>query len=325
LEVFKELSKEFIMKDEGPLKFSLGIAFDINYKAGTIAMHQSLLKRDILEATGKLGCNPTKTPLPGKISLPKELGRDADDKRHILGQILYLVQGTCPHLSFASSLLSSRVSFWSKDADRAYDHLLRFIAGDLGQRLIYKRRNNNAPCNLVTFFDADLAGELPHSPFSRSAFLTFVSGCLVSWFSKKQPMVATSTKDAEIMAAYVAATETFWIRGLLSDIGAAEPGPSLMWTDSAAAKQQADGEVRHATNKHLLVKYYWTLELVKNETLAMRRLPSSRNISDVLTKSVPKESFRHYCALMLGYMTNDDIRGFPLNDAEAYLSEFAIK
>ena len=121
------------------------------------------------------------------------------------------------------------------------------------------------------------------------------------------------------MAAYVAATETFWIRGLLSDIGAAEPGPSLM------AKQQADGEVRHATNKHLLVKYYWTLELVKNETLEMRRLPSSRNISDVLTKSVPKESFRHYCALMLGYMTNDDIRGFPLNDAEAYLSEFAIK
>jgi len=135
-------------------------------------------------------------------------------------------------------------------------------------------------------------------------------------------MVATSTKDAEIMAAYVAATETFWIRGLLSDIGAAEPGPSLMWTDSAAAKQQADGEVRHATNKHLLVKYHWTLEY---ETLEMRRLPSSRNISDVLTKSVPKESFRHYCALMLVYLTNDDIRGFPLNDAEAYLSEFAIK
>ena len=122
------------------------------------------------------------------------------------------------------------------------------------------------------------------------------------------------------MAAYVAATETFWICGLLSDLGATEPGPSLLWTDSAAAKQQADGEVRHATNKHLLVKYHWTLEMVKNGILEMWRVPSSRNVSDALTKSVPLKPFQHFCALMLGYLVNDDIRGFPLNDAEAYLS-----
>jgi hypothetical protein len=162
--------------------------------------------------------------LPSKISLPKEGGCDADSKRIILGQVLYLVQATCPHLAHASSLLSSRVAFWSDEADRAFRHLIRFLAGDLDQKLIYSRSTINA-CSLVTFCYADLAGELPHSPFSRSVYICFVNGCLVSWCSKKQPMVATSSKDAEIMSAYVASTESFWIRGLLVDLGTPESGP----------------------------------------------------------------------------------------------------
>ena len=318
-EIYAALNKEFIMKDMGPLVFSLGIHFQIDYKLGVIKMDQSLLKREILESVGMTNCNPLRTPLPNKISLPKQDGSDAESKRIILGQVLYLVQGTCPHLAHASSLLSSRVSFWSEEADRGFRHLMRFLAGDLDQKLIYSRSTIEAPCSLVTFFDADLAGELPHSPFSRSGYLCFVNGCLVSWCSKKQPMVATSSKDAEIMSAYVASTESFWIRGLLVDLDTPETGPSLLWTDSAAAKQQADGEIRHVTNKHLLTKFHWPLELVKNRIFEMRRLPSARNISDALTKSLVKY-FSFFGALMLGYHVNDDMRGFPLNDAEAYYS-----
>ena len=75
-----------------------------------------------------------------------------------------------------------------------------------------------------------LGGWIAPSPFSRSGYLCFVNGCLVSWCSKKQPMVATSSKDAEIMSAYVASTESFWIRGLLFvDLGTPENGLSLSY------------------------------------------------------------------------------------------------
>ena len=107
---------------------------------------------------------------------------------------------------------------------------------------------------------------------------------------------------------------------LLVDLDTPETGPSLLWTDSAAAKQQADGEIRHVTNKHLLTKFHWPLELVKNGIFEMRRLPSARNISDALTKSLAVKYFSFFVALMLGYHVNDDMRGFPLNDAEAYYS-----
>ena len=112
-EIYAALNKEFIMKDMGSLEFSLGIHFQIDYKLGVVKMDQSLLKREILESVGMTDCNPLRTPLPNKISLPKKDGYDAESMRIILGQVLYLVQATCPHLAHASSLLSSRVSFWS--------------------------------------------------------------------------------------------------------------------------------------------------------------------------------------------------------------------
>jgi hypothetical protein len=52
----------------------------------------------------------------------------------------------------------------------------------------------------------------------------------------------------------------------------------------------------------------------------MRRLPSARNISDALIKSLAVKYVLFFSALMLGYHVNDDMRGFPLNDAEAYHS-----
>ncbi len=60
------------MKDMGPLEFSLGVNFQIDYKAGVIEMDQSLLKREILEMTGMSSCNPVHTPLPAIRSLSQK-------------------------------------------------------------------------------------------------------------------------------------------------------------------------------------------------------------------------------------------------------------
>ena len=95
-EIYAALNKEFIMKDMGPLKFSLGIYFQIDYKLGVVKMDQSLLKREILESVEMTYCNPLRTPLPNKISLPKKDGCDAESKRIILGQVLYLVRPHAP-------------------------------------------------------------------------------------------------------------------------------------------------------------------------------------------------------------------------------------
>jgi hypothetical protein len=47
-EIYAALNKEFIMKDVGPLEFSFGIHFQINYKLGVVKMdHPSLKERSL--------------------------------------------------------------------------------------------------------------------------------------------------------------------------------------------------------------------------------------------------------------------------------------
>ena len=46
-----------------------------------------------------------------------------------------------------------------------------------------------------------------------------MSGGVISWMSKRQPVVALSTIEAEYMAATHADKDAIWLRRLCSDIG----------------------------------------------------------------------------------------------------------
>jgi hypothetical protein len=55
--------------------------------------------------------------------------------------------------------------------------------------------------------------------FSTSGYVFYVFGGAVSWTSKKQNSVATSTVEAEFMASSVAIKEANWLRSFLEEIG----------------------------------------------------------------------------------------------------------
>ena len=73
---------------------------------------------------------------------------------------------------------------------------------------------------LEGFVDAVYAGDLDHR-YSTSGFALLVFGRAVAWGSKKQHSVATSTVEAEFMAASLAIKEANWLRGFLEEIGCA--------------------------------------------------------------------------------------------------------
>jgi hypothetical protein len=74
---------------------------------------------------------------------------------------------------------------------------------------------------LVGFVDADGSGDLDARKSTsgfKGKFVFQVSGGPVVWGSKKQGCVATSTVQAEFVAASAAIKEATWLRGLLSEL-----------------------------------------------------------------------------------------------------------
>ena len=70
---------------------------------------------------------------------------------------------------------------------------LKYLLGTIDLELWYSR---NVEFKLVGYSDADYAGSLLDRK-STSGTCQFLSSSLVSWFSKKQNLVALSTTDAE--------------------------------------------------------------------------------------------------------------------------------
>ncbi|KAE8660285.1 hypothetical protein F3Y22_tig00116954pilonHSYRG00091 [Hibiscus syriacus] len=91
--------------------------------------------------------------------------------------------------------------------------ILRYIKGTSNVALCYGGSNL-----LIGYVDSDYAGDLDKSK-STTGYVFKVAGGAVSWFSKLQSVVATSTTEAEYVAATQASKEAIWLKMLLEELG----------------------------------------------------------------------------------------------------------
>ena len=84
----------------------------------------------------------------------------------------------------------------------------------------------------------------------------------MSWSSKKQPIVALSSTEAEYRGAAMATCEIVWLRKLLSDLGTDVQGPVTLYCDNMSSIQLANNLVFHARTKHIEVHYHYVREKV---------------------------------------------------------------
>ena len=150
------------------------------------------------------------------------------------------------------------------------------------------------PPDLHAFFDSDWAG-CYDTRVSTSGFCFMLGSSCISWLSKKQPTVATSSCEAEYRAAFTATVECVWLRRLMADLDVGQDSPTTIFTDSQSALAVARNPVFHARTKHIEVHYHYVRERLSAGEISLVYVPTQDNLADLFTKALSREKFEAFC------------------------------
>ena len=196
-EIKGKLKEKYRMVDLGPTRRFLGM--DIDTMESGFALYQTPYIESLLQRFKMTDAYGVDTPIDCNISLEiteNDTDKPVDQAEYlaIVGSLMYAALGTRPDISFAVTLLSS---FNAQPRTRhltAAKRVLRYLKKTKELRLVYTKTSGN----LHGFVDSDWAKSKDRKSIGGYVFM--LGNAAISWSSKKQTLVALSTKEAEYTA-----------------------------------------------------------------------------------------------------------------------------
>ena len=290
------LKSEFKVNDMGLLHWLLGI--QIEYSDAGISLSQTAFIDKILNRFSMRDCNPVATPIDANHRLmaaaPDDERADATCYQQIIGSLMYLVTATRPDLAYTITHLSQFNSDPSKAHMNAAKRVLRYLKRSRDQKLLFPFSTSDIV--LSGFTDASY-GNCLDTRRSFSGYIFQLNGCTISWRSRKQRTVATSTCEAEYMALAMATKHHLWLQRALKEL-LKRPITAALSVDSNSALDLANNAKINDRSKHIDIAYHFTREKVEDGSLNLLHVPSSENLADICTKGLPRPSHDHLCTLI---------------------------
>lgn len=288
----RELSDRFEMKDLGAATIIVGIEIkrDRERKSLTISQHeytQKVLARFGME-NSKTVATPMERPSKSKAS---ELDEPAENipYRQAIGSLMYLMIGTRPDIGYAIGKLSQ---FAETPLNRhwiAVKRVLRYINATQRFGITYQ---GSASENPVGYADADWGG-CKETRKSTSGYLFLFANGAISWRSKKQNCVATSTCEAEYIATCLAVKESVWLSRLIADLRfSSNSNPVTINVDNQSAITSAENTSINQRNKHIEIPYHYVRDCVQRKKVFIQYCSSGSQIADILTKPLERVLFQ---------------------------------
>ncbi|MCO5578408.1 hypothetical protein L7F22_032250 [Adiantum nelumboides] len=147
--------------------------------------------------------------------------------------------------------------------------------------------------DLHAFLDSDWAGCFD-TRVSTSGFFFMLGSSCISWLSKKQPTMATSSCETEYKAVFTATIECVWLRCLMADLGVGQDTANTIYTDSQSALAVARNLVFHARTKHIKVHYHYVRERLSAREISLAYVPTQNNLADLFTKALSREKLEAF-------------------------------
>ncbi|GKE81153.1 hypothetical protein Tco_1551153, partial [Tanacetum coccineum] len=161
----------------------------------------------------------------------------------------------------------------------AVKRIFRYLKGKPSLGLWYSK---DSPLELIAYTDSDYAG----ATLDRKSTIggcQFLGNRLISCQCKKQTVVATSTTEAEYVAAASCCGQVLWIQNQLLDYGY-NFMDTIIYINNTSTICIIENPVQHSKTKHIEIRHHFIRDCNAKKLIQMAKIDTQHNIADLLTK-----------------------------------------
>ncbi|CAI7773755.1 unnamed protein product [Closterium sp. NIES-53] len=276
--VKEELQRRHTCTDLGELQHYLGLQITRDRAARTITLTQSHMVEQIL----------TRFRFPFSKSF-----ESSGPYPELVGCLMYLMTCTRPDLAYPLSVLARfvapgrhRPSHWS-----AAKRVAKYVASTSGMGLVL---GGKQPVTLTGYSDSSWADDAETRRSTQGYSFSLGTGA-ASWRSARASSVTSSSCEAEVYPAALAAQELRWLSFLLTDLGERPRSPPVLFADNRSAVLSCVEPRLVGKAKHIQLRYFLLRELQQRGQALVRRVVSEANTADIFTKALPPCDHQRFC------------------------------
>ncbi|GJR31158.1 putative ribonuclease H-like domain-containing protein [Tanacetum coccineum] len=282
------MQSRFQMSSMGELTFFLGLQVKQN-KEG-IFISQDKYVAEILKKFDLVNVKAAITPMETKLPLTKDeeaFDVDVHLYRSMIGSLMYLTASR-PDIMYAVCVCS-RFQVTPKTSHlNAVKRIFKYLKGKPNLGLWYPRES---PLDLEAFSDSDYGGSNLDRK-STTGGCQFLGQRLISWQCKKQTIVATSTTEAEYVAAANCCGQVLWVQNQLLDYGFNFMNTKIH-IDNESTICIVKNPVYHSKTKHIEIRHHFIRDCYEKKLISVEKIHTDLNVADLLTKPFDGPRFNY--------------------------------
>ncbi|GJS50566.1 putative ribonuclease H-like domain-containing protein [Tanacetum coccineum] len=274
------MKSRFQMSSIGEFTFFLRL--QVKQKEDGIFISQDKYAAEILKKFDFVSVKTASTLIETHKPLVKdEEANDVDVHlyRSIIGSLMYLTASR-PDIMFAVCACS-RFQVNPKTSHlSAVKRIFRYLKGKPKLGLWYPRVSS---FDLEAYSDSDYAGANLDRK-STTGGCQFLGRRLISWQCKKQTIVATSTTEAEYVAAANCCGQVLWIQNQMLDYGFNFMNTKI-YIDNESTICIVKNPVYHSKTKHIAIRHHFIRDAYEKKLIQVLKIHTDDNVADLLTKA----------------------------------------
>ncbi|UYV69328.1 hypothetical protein LAZ67_6003255, partial [Cordylochernes scorpioides] len=259
-----------------------------------ISLQQSHYVQQILQKYGMENCKEVPTPGSKEINLDNHIEDDNCDQhtyQEALGMLMFLAVNTRPDIAYITSKLSQYSRQPKQMHWAAIKRVMRYLRGTIDLGVKFERGKTGIPKSYT-----DASWSTTHDGKSYGGYVLKLGEATIDWKSSKQPLVALSTMEAEMIAACESCCQIKWIINLLRELEEWNfmEKPTAIYTDSQSLINWISSPKQSSRCRHINRKYHFLRDCYESRDICLLYKPSQDLEADIFTKDLSRDQMKKH-------------------------------